>query len=216
MAGISFAMLGALVCLGLCGCQSMYYGAMERLGFQKREILVDKVEEARDSQEEAKEEFRSALERFRTVTDFEGGELEEKYDKLSAAYESSKARAADVRNRIDAVKDVADALFAEWEDELDEYSRSSLRRSSEEKLRNTRRRYAELVRAMERAAARMNPVLEAFQDQVLYLKHNLNARAIASLNTEVAAIQSDVDQLIREMEASIQEANRFIASMTAE
>ena len=37
------------------GCSSTYYGAMEKVGIHKRDILVDRVEDARDSQEDAQE-----------------------------------------------------------------------------------------------------------------------------------------------------------------
>jgi len=60
----------------------------------------------------------------------------------------------------------------------------------------------------------MDPVLSAFRDQVLYLKHHLNARAVASLQDELEAIETDVASLVAEMEASITEANTFISSMT--
>jgi len=60
---------------------------------------------------------------------------------------------------------------------------------------------------------KIDPVLTAFRDQVLFLKHNLNARALAALQNELDAIQTDVASLIREMEASIAEANAFIDAM---
>ena len=69
------------------------------------------------------------------------------------------------------------------------------------------------MQAMRRAEQKMAPVLTAFKDQVLYLKHNLNAQAIASLQSELSSIESDVVQLIREMEASIREADTFISAM---
>ena len=53
----------------------------------------------------------------------------------------------------------------------------------------------------------------AFQDQVLYLKHNLNARAIGSLRNELADIERDTDRLVREMQKAIAEADTFIQSM---
>ncbi|MFO7529942.1 MAG: DUF2959 family protein [Marinobacter sp.] len=56
----------------------------------------------------------------------------------------------------------------------------------------------------------MDPVLQAFQDQVLYLKHNLNAQAIGSLENELVSIRQDVDRLIRNMEQSIEESEAFI------
>ena len=66
---------------------------------------------------------------------------------------------------------------------------------------------------MKRAERKIDPVLNAFRDQVLYLKHNLNAQAIASLQSELVSIESDVARLIKEMDASIREANEFIATM---
>jgi hypothetical protein len=66
---------------------------------------------------------------------------------------------------------------------------------------------------MDDATASMDPVLTVFNDRVLYLKHNLNARAIAALNTETASLEGDVARLIAEMEQSIAAADAFIAEM---
>jgi uncharacterized protein YhaN len=203
-----------LFCVMLCGCQAAYYGAMEKVGYHKRDILVNRVEAARDSQEEAKEQFESALERFSAVLDFHGGELEDKYRQLKQELDRSEAKAGEVRERIASVEDVAADLFAEWERELGQYTSASLRRSSQEKLEQTRRSYGKLIAAMKRVEARIEPVLTPLRDQVLYLKHNLNAQAIASLRSELVAMETDVSSLIREMEASIAEADKFIRTLS--
>ena len=195
------------------GCESTYYKTMETMGYHKRDIMVDRVQDARDAQEEAKEQFESALEKFSSVLGFQGGNLEEKYDQLKNEYEESTTKADTVRSRIAAVEDVAEDLFAEWQEELNQYTSSSLKRSSARKLRETKNNYTQLIGAMKRAEKKIDPVLSAFQDQVLYLKHNLNARAIASLQSELASIETDVARLIEEMEASIKEADSFISSM---
>ena len=209
-------LLVALVGTGTA-CKSAYDAAyfrtLEAFGKEKREVLVNRVDGARDSQEEAKEEFASALDEFSALVGFNGGDLEDLYDRLEGAYERSDKRARAVRERIDEVERVAEALFEEWEDELGEYQDASLRQASERQLRQTRRRYEELVAARHRAAETMPPVLRAFNDQVLFLKHNLNARAIASLEGTVATLEDDVAALIAEMEASIDEASRFIDEM---
>ena len=197
----------------LTACSSAQYAVMEKFGIHKREILVDRVEDARDSQEEAKQQFASALEEFSAVLNFQGGTLEEKYTQLNAELEASEEHARDVSERIDEVEDVAKALFDEWEDELKLYSSDSLRRSSAEKLEQTRNRYQNLMKAMRRAEARIEPVLTPLRDQVLYLKHNLNAQAIASLQSELGRVEGDVSSLIREMEAAIREADAFIVSL---
>jgi hypothetical protein len=212
---LAFLSMGCVIFL-LGGCQKAYYSTMEKFGVHKRDIMVDRVEDARDSQEAAKEQFQSALEQFSQVLNFKGGKLEDKYNTLQAEYAKSEAKAGEVRDRIDAVEDVSEALFDEWEDELDRYSSKTLRRDSERKLARTRRQYEQLIRAMRRAEAKIDPVLEAFEDQVLYLKHNLNAQAIASLQDELVEVESDIADLINEMEKSIGEANSFIKTMLEE
>ena len=200
--------LGALI-----GCESAYYRGMERFGIHKRDILVDRVEEVQSAQKEGQEQFRSALEQFRALVDVDAGELGKTYDKLDAEYRDSVAAADRIRERIDSVESVATALFKEWESELDQYQSSALRADSAAKLRETREHYKKLMAAMRRAEARLDPVLKPLHDQVLYLKHNLNARAIGALKGELASINSDVDALVKAMEQSIAEADRFIEQM---
>lgn len=205
--------LAVAACLALSGCQSAYYGAWEKLGVEKRDILVDRVENAKESQEDAQEQFADALEEFSALINFDGGELEDVYDELNGEYLDSVAAADEVSARIDKVESVADALFAEWEDELAKYESAKLRRSSEEKLRATRRQYDTMITAMRKAESRMEPVLTALQDNVLYLKHNLNASAIGALEAELKTIQQDVSRLIDEMKAAVAESDAFIRTM---
>ncbi|MFO7534380.1 MAG: DUF2959 family protein [Kiritimatiellia bacterium] len=122
--------LPAVLLLTLCACRSLYYGTMEKMGFPKREILVDRVEEARDSQNQAK--------------------------------------------------------------------------------------YRDLMGAMRKAEARLEPALSPLRDQVLFMKHNLNAKAIAGLSTEVGDVQANVEQLVREMETAIAQADSFIEDLKKE
>lgn len=200
-----------LVLLG--ACSSAYYKTMESIGIEKRDILVDRVEEARDAQDSASEQFASALEQFRATVNFDGGDLEDIYDRLNSEYEDSVSEAGDVSGRIDAVESVAEDLFNEWEEELEQYSRADMRRNSAKLLKDTRSRYGKLMTSMRRAERSMEPVLEAFQDQVLFLKHNLNARAIGALRNELDSIERDTANLIKQMQKAIAEANAFIDSM---
>lgn len=210
---ISRWFLGSLLVVVLAGCQSMYYGAMEKVGVHKRDIMIDRVESAQDAQTDAKEQFESALEQYQSIITIKDQDLADRYDKLNDEYEDSKAAALRVSERIDSVEDVSEALFDEWEDEIELYSSADLKRKSQAKLSQTKRQYQKLIKAMRSAEARMQPVLLAFQDQVLYLKHNLNARAIDSLQGELGSIETNVAQLIAEMEKSIAESEAFISSL---
>jgi hypothetical protein len=189
---------------------------MEKFGYEKRDILVDNVQDARKSQEAAKKQFESALEQFIAVTNFEGGDLEKQYRELKDEYDESESRAKDVHKRIADVEQVAGDLFKEWEKELGQYKSAEMRRTSQRQLQDTKSRYQQLITSMKRAEKKLDPVLGAFRDRVLFLKHNLNARAIASLRTQRAAIESDIGALIADMNKSIAEADRFIKSMSEE
>jgi hypothetical protein len=204
-------MVALLVFIG--GCRSAYYSAWEKMGWAKRDILVDRVKDGRDEQEKAKEEFKTTLQKFQELTNFQGGDLDAKYKKLNSAYEDCKGRAEAVSKQIDSIDTVANDMFKEWKQELSQYQNADLRRSSEQKLRDTQDRYQQLITIMRKSEQTMQPVLAAFHDQVLFLKHNLNAAAISSLQNTAAGIESDVQKLIADMEASINEANAFINQM---
>ena len=197
----------------IAGCASTYYEALERVGVEKRDILVDRVKDARGEQAEAQETFTSALEEFRSLVAVDGGELERQYDKMRISYENADKQAEKVRARITSVEDVGGRLFKEWEAELAQYESADLRRRSQAQLEATRVDYEQLVSAMNRAASKMDPVLSLYNDQVLFLKHNLNARAISALDLERTQIEQRVEALIEEMNAAIAEADAFIASL---
>ena len=210
----TFRYASILVVLALtAGCQSTYYSAMEKVGIHKRDIMVDRIEDTQVAQEQAQKQFQSALEQFQSLVNFAGGNLEVAYKDLNAEYEDSLVAAEKVRSRIDGVKNVSEALFEEWENELKLYTSASLRRASEQKLQDTQRQYRRMMASLENAEQRMQPVLDAFQDQVLYLKHNLNARAVSALKGEFNTIKADIDRLIRDMQTSIDQSRQFVDAL---
>jgi chromosome segregation ATPase len=207
----ALALVAAAALLG--GCETAYYSAMESVGIPKRDILASRVVSARDAQQDAKEEITDALTEFGRVVNYDGGDLEARYRRLAAQLQDGEDAAETVRSRIRDVESVAEALFAEWQEELGQYSSATLRARSEQQLRQTRARYEGMLGAMKRAEARLEPALQPLRDQVLFLKHNLNARAVAGLKGEVARVDAQVNQLVAELDAAIVEANRFIADL---
>ncbi|MFP6804611.1 MAG: DUF2959 domain-containing protein [Pseudomonadales bacterium] len=206
-------LLLTLLAIGLAGCESTYYDAMEQLGIHKRDILIDRIEDAQTAQEEGQEQFKDALEQFQAVVNFDGGDLEVIYNKLNSEYEDSVDAADTIRERIGGVESVAEALFSEWETELNEYSSATLKRDSQRQLEQTRRRFNQLMSSMRNAERTIDPVLANLKDNVLYLKHNLNARAIASLKGELSTVNENVNTLIEAMQTAINESSVFIDQM---
>ncbi len=209
---ITYIILIALT-LALSGCQSTYYKTMEGFGYHKRDILVSDVEKARESQEEASEQFKSALEKFSALTGFHGGDLQEVYENLNDEFEHSEAAAKEVTKRINNVEEVGNDLFSEWNDELSKYTSTKLKNDSRIKLSKTKSKFKRLLSTMRKAERKIDPVLNAFRDQVLYLKHNLNAQAIASLQSEISTLETDIGRLIADMQKSINEADAFLKEL---
>ena len=203
-------MLAAALMLLATGCSTAYYSAMEKLGKEKRHLLKDNVEDVRDSQAKAREEFKDALTRIKELYHFDGGNLEDFYGRLKSSYEDCEDRAAQIEKRIVSVETVARDLFAEWEDEITRINDTKLKSASRKSLADARAKYRKLDAAMKQSTRNMYPVLAKLSDYVLYLKHNLNARAVGALEGEILSIEKEVAALIKDMNLSIAEAENFI------
>ncbi|SDU50419.1 DUF2959 domain-containing protein [Desulfobacula phenolica] len=194
----------------ISGCGTAYYATMEKLGKEKRHILIDNVEDVQESQTKAREEFKDALTNIKELYSFDGGDLEAFYNNLKDSYEECDSRADQIENRINDVEQVAGDLFKEWEQEITQINDARLKNSSKRSLRDAKTKYQKLETIMNTSTKRMYPVLDKLKDYVLYLKHNLNAKAVGSLSSEVVSIETDVTRLIKDMTASIEEAQNFI------
>jgi DNA repair exonuclease SbcCD ATPase subunit len=208
---LPFLVLG--LALFTFGCSSTYYAAWEKLGYHKRDILKERVVDARDEQAAASEQFKDALTRLKEVYTFDGGDLEKSYNQLQSQFDACQKRADNVRTRIRSMDTVANDLFAEWEKEIGQISNASMASSSRQQLQETRSRYMEMQAALKKAEASMDPILLQFRDYTLFLKHNLNAQAIASLKGESLNIQEEITRLIADMNASIAQADAFVETL---
>ncbi len=207
-----FLPLAALV---LTGCSSLYYASMEKLGKEKRDILVQRVIDGKKDQEKAKEQLKTTLEAFQELTGFDGGNLEKTYKKLNGSLEDAQSRAKDLTNRVASIDQVAGDLFNDWDKEIGGMKNGELRNKSRRILRDTKQRHLQYMQKMRATEKKIAPVLQAFQDQVTFLKHNLNAKAIGSLKSTSTKLDSDVAALITDIESSIVEADSFIQSLSA-
>jgi len=208
-----FLGLITLALLALTGCQTAYYATMAKFGYEKRDLLKSAVAKARDSQQDTAQEFKDALTRLKEMYAFDGGELEKNYNKLKTDHADCEAQAKTLRKRIADMDQVANDLFAEWEKEIGQFSNPAYASNSRRQLGETRSKYNELAAAVRASEATMEPVLKQLGEQVLYLKHNLNAAAISSLRGEATSIQNDITRLIDQMNASVRQADAFIEAM---
>lgn len=183
-------------------------------GADKHDLLFAQIKTAQRDLAETREQFQSALEKFTQLLSVEEDHLLPLYRELRAIFEESERRAHRITGHISHIEQLSEELFREWEEELKLYRSRSLRAKSRRKLQETKRRCRRLLQAMRRAERQMLPVLDLFRDQVLFLKHHLNARAVSALRYELRMVERDVSELITSMDHSIQEArlllNHFI------
>ncbi len=212
---LQIARLGILsvVLMLFTGCASVQYSALEKVGIHKRDILVDRVEDARDSQSETSEQLVTAYEELSALIDYDGGELEKKYERLSRQVEKSSDTIEELDDHLSDIDRVSRDLFKEWESELDLYNSKALRDDQARKLALAREQFAKMRDRMQVARNRVDPVMAVLNDNVLFLKHSLNAQALAALRGQAALLEGQVDDLIRDMQIAIQEADAFIGRM---
>jgi Protein of unknown function (DUF2959) len=206
----------AALAVTLAGCTKTYYKTMKVFGKEKRDILVSRVKDSKKDQLQAKEQIKTTMESFQELTGFQGGSLEKNYKKLNSEYEKAADSAKKLHDRIDSIDQVSSDLFKEWQKEIDGMEDKKLKTQSAALLRRSRLNEANYIKSMRQTEARMTPVITAFHDQVIFLKHNLNARAIGSLKGTSAKMSTDVDVLITSLDGSMAQADALINSLNSE
>ena len=198
----------------ITGCTSIYNATMEGVfGYEKRELFKKSVTALQSEQKDAQKEFKDALTRLKELYGFHGGELESVYEKVKSSYERCDGEAKAVHTRIENMEDLAKSMFSEWEKEIQQYTNPNLAATSRDQLRLTKDRYAQLSRTVREAESAMQPVLGQLKDNVLFLKHNLNASAIGSLQGEASGIQKQIEQLLTQMNTAIAASDSFIKTL---
>ncbi|MDJ0748231.1 MAG: DUF2959 family protein [Woeseiaceae bacterium] len=202
-----------VIAIALGGCTAAKYSALEKVGIHKRDILVSDVEDARDSQSETRERLVSAYEELSALIGHEGGDLERQYKRLNKEVDRASDSIGELDERLEAIDRVSEDLFEEWESELELYSSQALRNDQARKLTESRKQFKHMRDRMQVARDRVDPVVAVLNDNVLYLKHSLNAQAVAALRGEATRLEADVEALIRDMQIAIDEADAFISKM---
>jgi hypothetical protein len=89
-----------LLCFALLGCSTAYYSVWEKLGKEKRDLLVSHISRARDQQKETSETFMDALTRLQEAYGTSGSDLEKAYATLKDRTARSDKSAEELRSRV--------------------------------------------------------------------------------------------------------------------
>lgn len=206
--------LKLVICvLALSSCSTIYYETWDKLGKQKRDLLKDRIEDAKDEQKDLQGELKDALTQIKEIYGMKSSELERAYRKMQDSYDDAKDDADALQKRIARVETVGNDLFEEWSNEIKSYKNETYRADSKTKLKQSRERFDKMLKTMRQAEKRVEPVMTRLHDQVIYLKHNLNAQALGSLKKEMVSIEKDIHTLIADMEKSIKAGDEFIQQL---
>ncbi|MSR62254.1 MAG: DUF2959 family protein [Planctomycetes bacterium] len=174
--------------------------------------LLDSVQVAQEECVGAREDFGAAFHLYQRLTAPQAVELEELSGDFEDALDACRERAQDLGLRIDAAQKESAALFQGWNEELAHFSGDTLRKKSAAMLQDTQARAQRVAGALEGVRKRMEPVVLKLSDYALFFHHNLNARAIATLEDTYKDFDAEFRALDRELEQALSESQTFLTA----
>jgi len=199
--------LTATACQALGGSPLLFGGSDT-----PQEDLVDSVRAADEEAVEARTDFDAAFALYQRVTTPQAAELDDLADDFADAIESCRERFEDLATRRTKVDEEATTLFQGWNEELGRYSLELMREKSAAMLADTEKRTERVTKALERLQTRMEPVVKKLEDYALFFHHNLNPRAIATLEDTYKDFDAEYRALVSELEKTRAEITQFLAN----
>ena len=209
------ALLAALVSVS-GGCLASDRGSFLVLGgsHAPQEDLVECVHAAGVEVDDARGDFAEVFRLYQRLTAPQAAELEDLSETFEDALETCQDRAKHLTKRLDAVQRENDELVQDWQAELQQFSGETMRKKSESMLQETHGRSKRVLDALTRVQDRMQPVVLKLQDYALFFHHNLNARAIATLQDTYKDFDAEFRALESEFGKARQEVDAFLEAFT--
>ena len=201
----------ALFALLVCGCKALGGSLLVGGPHAPQEDLVARARGAERETQEARTDFAAAFLLYQRLTAPQAVELERLSDEFEDSVETCEDRARDLSERMDSIRAETQDLVKSWNEELARFSSEAVRKKSEAQMRDTEERAQRLLAALERLQGRMKPVLMKLQDYALFFDHNLNPRAIATLQDTY----KDFDKEFKSLESELGKAQTEIADFLA-
>lgn len=195
------------------GCATVYYDVWEALGQEKRDLLRSNILKTKKDHHKVEDQFEDTLAKVRATYKLKNPKLESLYDTFKEDYQLSKSKAEQLSRRIETVNNIAQDLFSEWKTESSKIKNDTYRKDSVKKRQLSMVRFGAMMKSMREVEKSLGPVLTKLNDQVLYLKHNLNASSIGAFKGELNSVETEIKNLIAEIQQSNKQADKFIAQL---
>lgn len=177
--------------------------------------LVEAVEKVEGELDASKASMLAAVQALQKVTapDFEGDAVKA-HDELVDVIESSEDQANDLRKSIEKMQAAAEPVFDQWTKDLEAFSNPEMRQRSQVRLAASRERYDAVVAAVEPVLVEYEAINETLRDHILFLSHDLNPEAMATIQEDVKKVAKEASDLDGVFNSGRAAARAYVESST--
>jgi Protein of unknown function (DUF2959). len=185
-------------------------------GVKQVRELIKKANSSVESITDAKEQLKKTMDAYNAVLAPDVKDRRDAYKKLQKEMSNADKKRADVSSKTAQMNQEADQLFKSWQGSTAAIQSPDLRQRSDERLKRTQDRFAEIRQTGQRASALYGPFMKSLQDQVTFLGHDLNPGAVATLKPDAEKLNSQARDLYAAIDQVTAAANNNITKLSAE
>jgi ElaB/YqjD/DUF883 family membrane-anchored ribosome-binding protein len=185
-------------------------------GVKQIEQLIKSAKSQVEAIRDAKAQLQKTMTAYNTVLAPDVKDRRDAYKSLQKEIANSEKKRADVSTRSKEMNAEADRLFKSWEGTTAAIQSPELRERSQQRLKRTQDRFADLRQSGQKAADMYAPMMKTLQDQVTYLGHDLNAGAANSLKSDADKLNGQAKDLYAAIDQVTDTASANIAKLSAE
>jgi hypothetical protein len=184
-------------------------------GVKQIQELIKKANAGVESINDTKAQLQKTMDAYNTVLAPDVKDRRDAYKKLQKEVNESEKKRAVVATRNGEMNVEAGKLFKTWEGSTAAIQDPELRKRSQDRLAQAKKRYSDIQANGQGAARLYTPFMKALQDQVTYLGHDLNAGAVASLKPEADKLNAQAKELYSAIDKTTAAATSNISQLSA-
>jgi len=185
-------------------------------GVKQIQQLIKKAKSEVESIDEAKQQLQKTMSAYNAVLAPDVKDRRDAYKQLQKEMAAIEKRRAEVTARRTEMDAEADKLFKSWQGSTVAIQSPDLRKRSEDRLKKTQDRFAEIRQSGQNASSLYEPFMKTMQDQVTFLGHDLNPGAVTSLKPDADKLNAKAQELYAAIDKVTSAANSNITRLSAE
>ena len=184
-------------------------------GVKQVQELIKKANAGVESINDTKAQLQKTMEAYNAVLAPDVKDRKDAYKKLQKEVTESEKKRAMVATRNGELNVEAGNLFKNWEASTAAIQDPELRKRSQDRLAQAKKRFSDIQANGQGAARLYTPFMKSLQDQVTYLGHDLNAGSVASLKPEADKLNAQAKELFSAIDKTTAAATSNISQLSA-